>query len=178
MPGVLALDLATVAGWAWGCVPERVMSPLEAAQARPPAPAGGSFRVSRPGAAIGLFLSDGEEWLEDLFDRLKPERIIYEKPILDSFRTGYETALKLGGLAGITSMVACRHGITLLDPVQPLTLKKHWTGSGKADKPAMIAACRARGWEPVDDNHADAMALWDYAGAVIAKERRGRGRAA
>ncbi len=178
MPGVLALDLATVAGWAWGRVPERVMSPLEAAQARPPAPLGGAHRISRAGASVGLFLSDAEDWLNELCDQHGPVGLIYEKPILDSFRTGFETALKLGSLAGLASMVACRRGIHVFEPVQPSTLKKHWTGSGKADKPAMIAACRTRGWEPVDDNHADALALWDYAGAVIAKERRGRRQAA
>ena len=39
------------------------------------------------------------------------------------------------------------------------TIKKAATGKGNADKEAMIAACRARGIEPVDDNEADAVAL-------------------
>lgn len=39
------------------------------------------------------------------------------------------------------------------------TVKVHWTGKGNADKEAMIAAAKARGHNPVDDNHADALAI-------------------
>jgi Holliday junction resolvasome RuvABC endonuclease subunit len=39
------------------------------------------------------------------------------------------------------------------------TIKRYATGKGNADKAAMIAAMRARGFAPVDDNEADALAL-------------------
>jgi Holliday junction resolvasome RuvABC endonuclease subunit len=39
------------------------------------------------------------------------------------------------------------------------TLKKHATGRGNADKAAMIAAMRTKGFRPADDNEADALAL-------------------
>lgn len=39
------------------------------------------------------------------------------------------------------------------------TIKKHVTGKGNADKPQMIAAVRKHGFEPEDDNEADAIAL-------------------
>jgi hypothetical protein len=39
------------------------------------------------------------------------------------------------------------------------TIKRHATGKGNADKDAMIAAARARGFSPADDNEADAIAL-------------------
>jgi Holliday junction resolvasome RuvABC endonuclease subunit len=39
------------------------------------------------------------------------------------------------------------------------TIKKHATGRGNADKQAMVAAARARGFSPADDNEADAIAL-------------------
>jgi len=38
-------------------------------------------------------------------------------------------------------------------------IKKHLTGKGNADKPAMIAAVRALGYDVTDDNEADAIAL-------------------
>ena len=38
-------------------------------------------------------------------------------------------------------------------------IKKYWTGKGNADKAAMIAEAVRRGYEPVDDNEADALAL-------------------
>ena len=39
------------------------------------------------------------------------------------------------------------------------TIKRFATGKGNADKAAMIAAMRARGYLPADDNEADAIAL-------------------
>lgn len=47
--------------------------------------------------------------------------------------------------------------------VHPSELKKWATGSGRAEKPAMVAACvRKTGRLPIDDNEADAtlIALW------------------
>ncbi len=42
------------------------------------------------------------------------------------------------------------------------TLKKYWTGKGNADKTAMIARARECGYEPCDDNEADAIALLHF----------------
>ena len=39
------------------------------------------------------------------------------------------------------------------------TIKRHITGKGNADKAAVIAAIRVRGFNPVDDNEADALAI-------------------
>jgi hypothetical protein len=43
------------------------------------------------------------------------------------------------------------------------TIKRHVTGKGNADKQAVIAAVRALGFEPQDDNEADALALLHWA---------------
>ncbi len=43
-------------------------------------------------------------------------------------------------------------------------IKKHATGKGNAPKDAMVAAAKAKRWTRViDDNHADALALLDFA---------------
>ena len=39
------------------------------------------------------------------------------------------------------------------------TIKRFATGKGNADKTAMTATMRARGFAPADDNEADAIAL-------------------
>ena len=39
------------------------------------------------------------------------------------------------------------------------TIKRHCGGKGNARKQAMIAAARARGFAPADDNEADAIAI-------------------
>jgi crossover junction endodeoxyribonuclease RuvC len=43
------------------------------------------------------------------------------------------------------------------------TIKRHITGRGNADKDAVIAVVRALGFDPFDDNEADALALLDWA---------------
>jgi Holliday junction resolvasome RuvABC endonuclease subunit len=43
------------------------------------------------------------------------------------------------------------------------TIKRHVTGRGNADKGAVVAAVRALGFDPADDNEADALALLDWA---------------
>ena len=43
------------------------------------------------------------------------------------------------------------------------TIKRHIAGKGNADKQAVIAAVRKLGFNPADDNEADALALLDWA---------------
>ena len=43
------------------------------------------------------------------------------------------------------------------------TVKRHATGKGNAAKEEMIAAARARGFRPSDDNEADALAILHWA---------------
>ena len=43
------------------------------------------------------------------------------------------------------------------------TIKRHATGKGNAGKDAVIAAMRAKGHQPGDDNEADALAILYWA---------------
>lgn len=174
MGGLLALDLATKTGWAWGLVPATPpATALEAAISKPPQPESGVYKVT--GDGVGAFLADFERWLSDQIDRLQPSGLIYEAPILPN-TTSFETALKLMSLAGITAKIAHERRIAWVRHAQPASVKKHFTGSGKAKKEHMEAACRRRGWLPQDDNHADAMALLSF-GCTLAHAERARARA-
>ena len=55
------------------------------------------------------------------------------------------------------------------------TIKKHATGKGNAGKDLVIAAMRARGFDPGDDNEADALAIlqWALAHGVVEGSRHG-----
>ena len=46
------------------------------------------------------------------------------------------------------------------------TIKRFATGKGNADKAAVIAALRERGFSPTDDNEADAIAILLWAKAT------------
>jgi hypothetical protein len=52
------------------------------------------------------------------------------------------------------------------------TIKRHIAGKGNADKAAVIAAVQALGFNPVDDNEADALALLHWALEYLAGGNR------
>lgn len=62
-----------------------------------------------------------------------------------------------GFLATLTAW--CEQEAIPYEGVPVGTIKRYATGKGNADKAAMIAAIRARGFAPADDNEADAIAL-------------------
>jgi len=75
---------------------------------------------------------------------------------------GVTAAHVYGGFLAVLSAYCEQHNIPYAG-VPVGTIKRHWTGKGNASKADMIAAARARGYEPSDDNQADALALLDYA---------------
>jgi Holliday junction resolvasome RuvABC endonuclease subunit len=69
-----------------------------------------------------------------------------------------DSAHSYGGLMATLTAWCERHGI----PYQGVpvgTIKKHATGKGNAGKADVIAAMVAAGFNPKDDNEADALAL-------------------
>jgi len=53
-----------------------------------------------------------------------------------------------------------KHGIPYMG-VPVGTIKKHATGKGNASKEGMVVAAIENGWQPKDDNEADALWLLD-----------------
>ena len=73
---------------------------------------------------------------------------------------GVDAAHAYGGfLGGLTSWCEAK-GIAYLG-VPVGSIKKHATGKGNAGKREIMDAVRVKGFEPVDDNEADAIALLD-----------------
>jgi Holliday junction resolvasome RuvABC endonuclease subunit len=66
-----------------------------------------------------------------------------------------------GFMAHLTAW--CEHHQIPYQGVPVGTIKKHATGKGNASKDEMIAAMKALGHSPTDDNEADALALLHYA---------------
>ncbi|MFN3845519.1 MAG: hypothetical protein ACK4RZ_06820 [Paracoccaceae bacterium] len=72
--------------------------------------------------------------------------------------TGTDAAHIYGGLmATLTAWAELRSVPYQGVPVG--TIKRHATGKGNAPKDAMIAAAKAKGFSPADDNEADAIAI-------------------
>ena len=141
----LALDLGTTTGWAawtgshiasgtWDLRPRRFD--------------GGGMRFVR-------FAS----LLREAVEGLTIARVYYEEV---RAHAGTDAAHIYGGfLATLTAW--CEREQVAYQGVPVGTIKRFATGKGNAGKAEMIAAAKARGHDPVDDNHADALALLDWA---------------
>jgi Holliday junction resolvasome RuvABC endonuclease subunit len=85
-------------------------------------------------------------------------------------RGGAATQLCVGMVTDVLAWAADIGAETM--PVHTGTLKKFATGKGNAGKPEMIQAAKDRGYDPEDDNEADACLLLEYA---LADLRPGNG---
>lgn len=87
--------------------------------------------------------------------RSGPPDVAAIEMIPPSMRGGAITIVRLAAVHGVARLALARWGIPFVYlPVS--TLKKYATGSGVADKHAMINACLDIGIKPADDNEADA----------------------
>lgn len=144
---ILALDLGTSTGWALRGFDGLVTTGT--ASFKPGRYDGGGMRYLR-----------FTNWLTEL-DRLSgPVGTIWFEEVRR--HAGTDAAHVYGGLmASLTSWAELR-GIPY-EGVPVGTIKRHATGKGNADKAAMIAAAKARGFNPADDNEADAIAILHWA---------------
>ncbi len=140
---ILALDLGTTTGWALRSHEGLITSGT--ASFRPGRYDGGGMRYLR-----------FTNWLTEL-DRLSgPIAAIWFEEVRR--HAGTDAAHVYGGLmASLTSWGELR-GIPY-EGVPVGTIKRHATGKGNAPKQAMIDAARAKGFNPEDDNEADAIAI-------------------
>lgn len=148
---ILALDLGTKLGWAL--------------QLR-----GGQITHGTESFAPRKSWSPGQRWqrfrtfLRQVVAHNNVHVIAYEDV---KRHAGTDAAHAYGAFLAITELVADSHRVRLL-PVGVGTIKKHWTGKGNADKAAMLAQARARGYRPETDNDADDLAILSWA---VAQER-------
>jgi hypothetical protein len=144
---ILALDLGTTTGWAVRTFDGLITSGTVCF--RPGRFDGGGMRYLR-----------FTNWLTEL-DRLSgPIGAIYFEEVRR--HVGTDASHVFGGLMATLTAWGELRGV----PYQGVpvgTIKRHWTGLGNAPKAAMIAAARARGFSPADDNEADALAILHWA---------------
>lgn len=143
LSSTLALDLGTTTGWA--VRNERCRILHGTAEFRPGRYEGGGMRYLRFG-----------KWLEQTLDVTGGIDAVYFEEVRRHI--GTDASHVYGGLLATLTAWCEAHGI----PYQGVpvgTWKRHACGKGNADKQAVIIAMRARGFEPDDDNEADAIAI-------------------
>jgi hypothetical protein len=151
---VLALDLATVTGFAWG---------------KPGAvPKFGSIRLSKPGTSRALTYRNFRIWLEDIWNvrDKQPDLIVFESPAVPSIMSGKTNIDTIKLLLGLSEHLEewC-YGKFELREASVSQVRSHFIGSNKKAilaKPKTMARCKELGWDVVTYDEADACALWDY----------------
>lgn len=139
---ILCLDMATTCGWAL-LAQGRVVS--------------GSFDM-RPaeGEAVGIRFI---RFRRELLSNFRAVREVYYEEVRR--HEGTHAAHIYGGFWAILN-AWCEENSIPCKGVEVAAIKKHVTGKGNARKSQMIDAMERRGYAPVDDNEADALALLSY----------------
>jgi len=161
---ILALDLASQTGWA--------LSRLDGGEA-----SSGTLRLAgdEPEEKGAVLLG----WLIDMFTVSPFHHLIYEAPIPVSHmggKTNARTTQITFGLPMVAGAAAIKLGVKggRVRKARPNDVRKHFIGTRSAGdknstKRAVITRCRQLGFDPADDNEADALALLDYQRALLSK---------
>lgn len=149
---VLALDLATVTGWAYGKPEEK--------------PLFGSQRFGKQGSSRARTYRSFRLWLDVFCSARPPTMIVFESAATPSWmagRTNIDTVKLLMGLTEHLEEWCCDR--FELREASTSQVRTHFIGrnlQSKIAKPLVVARCRERGWMVEDDNQGDACAIWDY----------------
>ena len=144
---LLALDLGQSTGWALRTAEGLITSGT--AQFRPGRFEGGGMPFLR-----------FRVWLQELHETAGGIGAVLFEEVRRHI--GTSAGHLYGGWLAILSTWCEEHSVPY-EGVPVGTIKRHATGKGNASKDEVIAAMRGRGFAPADDNHADALALLDWA---------------
>ncbi len=144
---MLSLDLGTKTGWAVRLSDRTVTSGI--AEFKNDRWQGGGMRFLR-----------FKQWLTEIKQMAGGLDVVFFEEVRR--HAGVDAAHAYGGfLAHVTAW--CEHHEIPYEAVPVGTIKRHATGKGNANKDAVITAVRKLGFDPADDNEADALAILDWA---------------
>lgn len=151
---VLALDLATTTGYAFGA-PGSI-------------PTFGDVRFSKAGSSRAVTYRNFRTWLEEKWNRrdAQPDLIVFESPAVPSImagRTNIDTIKLLVGLA--ENLEEWCLGKVELREASVSQVRVHFIGQNMKSalaKARTVERCRSLGWEVENTDQADACALWSY----------------
>lgn len=153
---VLALDLASVSGWAVG---EPGGTPLH-----------GSIKFGGTSSHEATF-AKAFRWMNTMLVEHAPTLVVWEAPLPTSFKTSnVNTTTLLYGLPAVIGAATYLRGGYDCRKADTAAVRHHFIGCNpkraKA-KPMVVRQCFAMGWEVADDNEADALATWHYMCALL-----------
>lgn len=160
MARILALDLASVTGWACG---EPGGEPTH-----------GYIRFASLGSSHEAIFAAACRWMIAKMEE-GPTIVVFESPLATSFKRGKtnaSTTALLWGLPAVVGAVAYMSGCYNIRKADTRDVRLHFIGGNhkRAKAKALtVRNCQLMGWNVTDDNEADALAIWHYTCALLAR---------
>lgn len=149
--GVLALDLSSTTGWAYGQIGDRD-------------PAFGVWHLPHSGGE-GRRYASFENELAAAMDRWAPANLILEAPLPLMAQTHARTAQQQYTLRGIAYAEGYRASASVSE-IDALTARAEVLGRGRFSKDTVkrevVRYCRGRGLKVPDHNAGDAVVIWTW----------------
>jgi hypothetical protein len=149
---ILALDVATTTGWAFG---------------RPDGPPTfGSIRFGKPGTSRAVCYREFRAWLDMWANYRKcPDLIVFESPVASMMhgQTNVDVIKKLIGMC--EHLEEWAHDKIELREANVQQIRQHFIGCSPKREEAKrltIERCHELKWAAINDNEGDALALLDY----------------
>jgi hypothetical protein len=156
-PRILALDIATRCGWAYGQAGETPIS--------------GSHRFAKPGASRGAVFAGANRFFVEFLPDHPADILVSESPMMGG-KNNTGTSEVLIGLPAVIEGMCYEFAVYKQERVARSTVLKHFVGYGslasEVGKQRCMEVCRARGWIGNDDDdqsfdRSDALAVWSFA---------------
>lgn len=149
--GILALDLSSSVGWAFGYAGAR-------------RPLCGVWLLAK--GDLGRMLASFDNELDDAILLHRPSLIVAEAPLPPTAVSNATVWRQQLSLAGMAEAAAYRHDIEFREQACS-TIRLEILGTGRFPngnaKPAILAYCERKGWGVPDHNSGDACVTWEYA---------------
>lgn len=162
--GILALDMAAACGWAFApksALLEWPLTDLEWNASGKPDGIESGFEMFDGKKGNGRLFVVFESWVRGQIQLRNPGLVVFESR--QGFqRQAYSSHVKRAmGMASTVERVCFELEVRCAE-VPPSSVKKSWTDNGRATKDEMIEKAQERGFNVLDDNEADALAILNH----------------
>ena len=148
--GLLTLDLSTKTGFAYGHIGD-------------PKPTGGVWLLGTSSNGLPRPWTALLDRLGDTLRMFEPSLVVFEAPLPAMRQKQEKIARLLIGLAVLVETTCWRWDIECLEQ-DAGTARRDILGKARPEKKEIVSWCQGKGWDVADDNHADALLLWQWVG--------------
>ena len=169
-PRILFFDFATKLGFAFGVAGIKPISGSRYVSKDGTAPKGGGLTNPQK-------FGNAQKMALEFYEQFKPTAVGWESAFASGAGKGQTTTANVAvewGLPAVFVAMFYNLGVHTFCDAYPNTIRKHFTGNGKSDKPVVFRKCVSLQWiNPATDDdlsydRSDALAGWSWAEAHLA----------